>query len=203
MNVRDAAVADLGVVATLHAAAFAGEIGPLAGRGYMTAFLRWFIETPGSVALVAEEQGRILGYVLGAPNGYGPGQTRDLLPVIIEGVVRNLPRIVAHPSFRRQIRFRAANLLLRRDPRSTIHEATPRDVYCLVGIGTDAASRGRGVGKALVRALCGRSGGRAVILDVFKDNTAARALYVHCGFRILVEEGRVVRMIFGTGQPEA
>lgn len=195
MKVRDTRAADLDEVARLHAAAFAGEIGPIVGRAYLKAFLGWFLEAPGAISLVAEVDERIVGYVFGAPDGYGPGLTRTLMPVIAAGVLRNLPRVLLHPSFRRQVRSRLANLVLRREPKSVIFESTPPGCFCLVGIGTAPAARGQGIGKMLVSALCERAYGRSVILDVFKDNKTARSVYVWCGFVALVEEGRVVRMI--------
>lgn len=195
MNVRETTRSDLDDVARIHTAAFAGEIGPTVGLRYVRSFLQWFVDAPDCVSLVVEHDGRIIGYTFGAPGGYNPQLTRDLLPVIAMGVFRNLGRVARHPSFRRQIRSRVANILLRREPRSAIADATPAGIYCLVGIGTAADARGKGAGKALVAALCERSGGRSVILDVFKDNAPARALYERCGFEVLVEEGRVVRMI--------
>lgn len=195
MKVREASQADLERVATLHAKAFAGEIGPVVGLGYLRAFLRWFIDTPAATSLVAEAHDDIIGYVFGAPDGYGPDLTRKLMPAIAVGVLRNLPRVLSHSSFRRQVRSRFTNLALRREPKSVIFDATPPGCFCLVGIGTDASVRGQGVGKALVQTFCERAADRSVILDVFKDNAPARALYTRCGFRVLVEDGRVLRMI--------
>lgn len=195
MKVRDARVEDVEAIAQLHLKAFDGEIGPVVGLGYLRAFMRWFIETPSAVSLVAEEDGAVVGYVFGAPDGYGPGLTRHLMPTIAVGVLRNLPRVILHPSFRRQVRARLTNLVLRREPRNPIFEATPPGGFCLVGIGTAPTVRGRGVGTELVRNFLERVGAVAVILDVFADNAAARAVYVRCGFKVLVEFGRVVRMI--------
>ena len=195
MKVRDTRREDLAVVGPLHARAFEGEIGPLVGPGYIEAFLEWFVGSPPAVSLIAEDAGQVVGYVFGAPNGYGPGLTRDLLPDIALGVLRNFPRILRHPSFRRQVRSRLANLVLRREPSSVFVDATPPGVFNLVGIGTAPSARGKGVGRALVEAFCERAAGRTVMLDVFKDNAAARSLYERCGFRELVEEGRVIRML--------
>ncbi len=193
--IRDTTRADLPELARLHAEAFAGEIGPIVGRRYLEAFLGSFLSMPGGVSLVASDGGTLQGYVFGAPDGYGPALTRSLMPQIAYGVLRHLPGVVMHPSFRRQVRSRVANLVLRREPRSPIFEATPPDCFCLVGIGTAEQARGRGVGKALVEAFCARSGGRPVILDVFKDNAPARAVYERSGFRTFVDDGRVMRMI--------
>jgi ribosomal protein S18 acetylase RimI-like enzyme len=181
-------MADLDEMTDLHAAAFAGEIGPLAGKKYLKALLT------EAVSLVAEHEGRIVGYIIGAPDGYAPKLTRTLMPVIALGVLRNFPRVVMHSSFRRQVRSRLTNLILRREPSSAIFDATPAGCFNLVGIGTATSARGKGVGKALVRRFCEHARGRTVILDVFKDNAAARVLYEKCGFRDLIAEDRVIRM---------
>lgn len=195
MKLRAAERGDLDAMALLHTEAFRGEIGPLVGQRYLRAFLGWFANGEGCVALVAQEDAQILGYVVGAPDGYGPRLTRELLPSIAFGVLANLPRIIMHRSFRRQVHARLVNVVLRRERTSPIFEATPAGCFNLIGIGTSPAARGRGIGKALVAALCERASGRPVILDVFKDNAAALGLYQGCGFRPLAEEGRVMRMI--------
>jgi len=195
VKVRDATVADVTPLTALHTAAFEGQMGPLIGDRYIRAFLRWFIENPSAVSLVAELDGQPAGYVFGAPDGYGPGLTRTLMPTIAAGVLRNLPKVVLHQSFARQVRSRLSNLILRREPTNRIFANTPAGCFCLVGIGTHRAFRGRGVASALIGELIARSRGGPVLLDVFKDNIAARSVYEQCGFRVLVEEGRVIRMI--------
>lgn len=197
MNVRCARLADVDAVAALHARAFEGEMGPVVGIDYLRALIRWFVDAPCGIVLVAEENDDLAGYVFGAPDGYGPRLTRTLLPAIVSGVLKNLPAVVAHPSFRRQVRSRVSNLVLGREPTSVIFDSTPKDVFSLVGIGTSSAYRGRGFGKALVRGFCGRVRARSIILDVFADNAPALALYGQCGFHALAEDGRVVRMIRG------
>ena len=195
MNVRRATRADLDALVELHAAAFVGQMGPLLGPRYLRGFLAWFQSAPGAVSLVAELDGRLAGYVFGAPDGYGPRLSRELLPEIARGVLTNLPTIATHPSFVRQLRSRAANLVLRREPASPIFAATPAGCFCLVGIGTAEAARGKGVGRALIEAFAAATSPRAVILDVFRDNAPARALYERSGFLVLAEDGRVLRMI--------
>jgi GNAT superfamily N-acetyltransferase len=187
--------ADVSAIARLHSSAFAGEIGPVVGLGYLSAMIRWFVDAPGGLALVAQDEGAITGYVFGAPDGYGPRLTRLLMPKIVVGVLANLPKVIAHPSFARQIRSRLANLVLRREPKSVVFDSTPEGCFCLVGIATAAEVRGQGVGRGLIERFCTQVPGRRVILDVFRDNAPARALYERCGFRVLAEDGRVVRML--------
>jgi ribosomal protein S18 acetylase RimI-like enzyme len=200
VNVRAAGLADVTTLVPLHREAFKGTIGDALGARYARAFLAWFITAPRGIALVAEEAGAIIGYVLGAPDGYGPQLTRDLLPAIAWGALANAPRVAKHPSFRRQVRARIAHLLLRREPTHDVARATPSGSMCLVAIGTASLARGRGVGRALVQAFAARtrefSGPTTavVILDVFRHNAAARALYARSGFTVLAEAGDVVRM---------
>ena len=195
MNVRRATAGDLDALVDVHAQAFAGNIGPLLGRAYLRGFLGWFIEWPHAVFLVAEEHGALLGYVFGAPDGYGHAMSPRLLPLVVRGVLLHLPRVAAHPNFRRKLKARLSGWLRPRQPPSPIFTATPRGCFCLVGIGTAPAARGRGVGRALVEGFCAAVPRRPVILDVYADNAPARALYERCRFEPLAGDGRVLRMI--------
>lgn len=195
MNVRRTRQADLATLTGVHAAAFAGQLGPLLGRGYLEGFLSWFIDRPGAVSLVAEEDGAVLGYVFGAADGYGAPLGKKLRLQVAAGILRNLPRVALHPNFRRKLIGVATRILRPGAAVSPIFRATPSGCFCLVGIGTDPQARGRGVGRALIQAFCDAAPRRPIILDVYRDNAPARALYERCGFTTLAEEGRVLRML--------
>jgi len=198
VNVRPATRGDLSALVDVHARAFDGQLGPLLGSRYLHAFLGWFIDQPGAVSLVAEHAGALQGYVFGALDGYGHHLGPSVrLPVVL-GLLRQLPRVVRHPSFGRKLATRLRALLPGRASPSPIFTATPRGCFCLVGIGAAPEARGRGVGRALVEAFCAAVPKRRVILDVYRDNAPARALYERCGFRVLAEDGRVLRMIRDT-----
>jgi ribosomal protein S18 acetylase RimI-like enzyme len=197
MTLRAAKSDDVNQLAELHRDAFDGTIGAAAGIEYARSFVRWFMNGPDRAAIVADD-GSPQGYVIGAPNGYGPRITRELAADMARGVLRHLPSVVLHPRFQRQVRARAAHLFLRRDPRGAIHDATPPDAFCLVGIATHRDARGKGFGKALVNALCDharRVGATSVVLDVFEQNQPAVALYHSVGFTVLQREHEVQRMI--------
>lgn len=195
MTVRRATTSDLHALLPVHSAAFDGQLGPLFGRRYLLSFLRWFIEHPAAVSLVATQHDALDGYVFGAPDGYGRHLGPEIRPWVALGFLRHWPRIVVHPTFRRKLVMLGKHTLLKSAGPSPIFEATPRGCFCLVGIGTARASRGRGVGRQLIEAFCASVPDRDIILDVYRDNAAARGLYERTGFAVLAEDGRVVRMI--------
>jgi ribosomal protein S18 acetylase RimI-like enzyme len=191
------AYADVPAVAHLHMEAFAGSMGVSLGERYVNAFIRWFIDDPTGEAVVAIKHGEVVGYVMGADDGYNTRQNRALLSYIAAGLKDN-PRIVFHRNFLPQLPNRIATLLSRKAARSATvpHVPSGPTVFGLVGIGVSPAGRGGGVGKQLIgmfaERVWKRPGIDTIVLSVYADNTAARRLYEATGFRPVAEAGRVL-----------
>src|SRR5947208_14434295 len=78
----------LGPVCDLHLKAFAGRMTARLGSAYLRAFISWFLGAPNAIALVAaDEQGAILGYVIGAPVGYTTTMNRQLIWVAARSLI--------------------------------------------------------------------------------------------------------------------
>jgi len=54
----------------------------------------------------------------------------------------------------------------------------------ITNLAVSGAYRRRGIGEALIEALCGIDGTERILLDVRVSNTAARRLYEKCGFKV-------------------
>src|SRR5712691_10662148 len=75
-------------VCDLHLSAFAGRMTARLGPAYLRAFMSWFLRAPNAIALVAaDEQGAILGYVIGAPVGYTTMMNRQLVWVAARSLI--------------------------------------------------------------------------------------------------------------------
>lgn len=156
-------------------------MGVALGPGYTDRFLRGFLSGSERLFLVAEREGRVVGYVVGRPVSGRGSDDRRLLPWVAFGLVRN-PRLIRRDDIRGELlrRFRSA-----REGSAEPEPDLPGPVFSLVGIGTDPAVQGRGVGRALVEAFQahviehGYGSGR---LSVYRDNAAARHVYERAGW---------------------
>lgn len=193
-------------VANLHFEAFAGYMNTRIGTPYVKAFLTWFLQAECAIALVAaSSDNKIIGYVVGAPLGYGKALSLDLWGVAVTGLVVR-PWLFLSAQFRSAIAERL-RLIVRRSRAEQVDPRLPKPVMSLVGIGVSRAARGRKVGLGLVRAFEVRARQlqmRSLELSVYPDNMVARQLYEGCGwqplsgstegkkamhyFRIIVEE---------------
>ena len=176
-----------------HMAAFADSLGVALGERYVTEFLKWFIRDGEAVSLVAEKDGRIAGYVFGAPTGYGTRMNRALVGTIAWATITH-PGVVARSGFFRQGPGRVRALL---GAASTAREPTPRTPersFRLTGIGVSPEFLRQGIAQALLHGYeeqVWERGYDVLYLSVYGTNQRARALYERCGWR-QVRDGDVV-----------
>lgn len=184
-------------VVPVHLAAFRGYPNALLGAGYVRAFLGWFMRAPDGIALVAvDDDGAVLGFVAGAPVGYGKRMNRELLPVVARQVLRR-PWVLLQWRLVRAAWMRARAMLV---PAGTAKVEAMEGVVSLVAIGTAPERRRGGVGSALVRAFedaAARGGATSLRLSVYAANSAARALYERTGWRC-VTPGADERVVYYT-----
>lgn len=186
VNVRDMRESDISALLPVHEQAFRGSVGTSIGRGYLHAFFRWYLAQPAATNLIAEASSEPVGYVFGAPHGLGGKLTRDLWLDMAIGVATH-PRVILHEHFVGKIPARLLSMLSREPPRSFAN------TYALVGIGVEPSKRGLGIGARLVDEFEVRAASRGferLLLEVYRENLAARALYESRGWRLAEENPR-------------
>ncbi len=177
-----------------HMAAFAGTLGVELGERYVTEFLKWFVTDSEAINLVCEKDGRIAGYVFGAPTGYSTRMNRALMGTIAWAAMTH-PHVVLRSGFFRQIPERV-RALLGRAGKAPEHaaETMPARSFRLTGIGVSPEFRRQGIAQALIRgyeAHVWDRGYEVISLSVYATNEQARALYEGCGWHA-VNDGKVV-----------
>jgi len=168
--------------AEVHLEAFHDRASGRLGRRYAVAFIRWFADRPDTVALAALVDGKVGGYLVGAPLGYQRDINRDLFwTVFVSTLVR--PRIWFSFNFIRIVLGRL-QVMIGSKQQSTLPEL-PRPTFCEVGIGVSTRARGRGVGVQMLKAFEAegrRRGMKSIISSVYRENTAGRALFEKGGY---------------------
>ncbi|SDE61483.1 Acetyltransferase (GNAT) family protein [Thermus arciformis] len=179
-HLRPARPEDLPAIARLsHQTLLLGREGPgvfpseaLWGELFVAPYLKG-----GCCALVAEEEGRVVGYILGACAYFPLALALSLrLPRVLLGFLLGGygPRL---PHLRYLLR-----LLLFPGPKA------PRKAYpAHLHIAVDPKAQGRGLGRALLAAFLDclkKRGVKGVQLSTTRANEAARRLYRSLGFRV-------------------
>lgn len=191
--IRPIQEADLPQFVPLHQAAFAGSLGVELGTMYVTAFLRWFINYPEAISLICEVDGKMAGYVFGAPQGYNSRMNRDLLTVIGVAALTH-PQLYLRPGFLAQIPERLGSLLGRSKKQPTAPSQPTLRTFRLVGIGVSPNFRRLGVGQKLITSYEERVwalGYEEIRLSVYETNEGAKALYKNSGWQPVSGNGTV------------
>jgi len=167
-------------VTRVHKDAFSGYMNVRLGAYYLRSFLLWFVERPFGVALIAEMNHEILGYVIGAPVGYNKILIRDLW--LIAGCsIAIRPYLLMERRLRRNLSQRLRAIFGRRGSvPDDVAPQLPEPTMALVGIATSNDCRGQGVGTALINAFeeeALQRGMAAYRLSVYRSNMRARRFY--------------------------
>lgn len=180
MIIRAATTRDLpGVVAT-HLAAFPGFYLTELGRRFLAKYYALVLDRPKGILWVAEEDGRISGFVSGflePPQFYSELRRRKF-----RFLVATLPALVRKPrrTIRLVLNFQRTRMMSREDRPGTAE---------LSSIGVHPRTRGNRVGRELVLAFnrtAEKMGAAAVVLttDTFQ-NDRVKEFYQKLGFRLL------------------
>jgi len=175
------------VVSRVHMQGFKGAMNTRLGTSYVRKFLDWFVRLEGGITLVAilktggsEE---IVGYVVGAPLGYGKAMNRELFWVASwNAFIR--PWLFLNNQFRGTIKARLAALLQPSHERASKVDL-PLPAMSLVGIAVIPNKQGQNIGKELLCAFEKRARDlhvRSLCLSVYLENSAARHTYEKCGW---------------------
>lgn len=160
----------------VHKQAFRGYLNTRLGDGYLRAFLGWFINSEKGLVLGAlNGEGHLVGYVMGAPLGYGAELNIKILPSALLGALTHF-WLFGEPRFLKVAMKRLG--LKKSQSQQTLYLPSP--AMSLVGIGVLPGMQGKKVGEALMGAFEAEAVGRgmkALSLSVYPDNLAARRLY--------------------------
>lgn len=175
---RPARPCDLPAIVALHEAAFPGYFMTLLGPGFLTLYYRLVLDEPGSILLVEEAEGAILGFVCGlvhpAPFYRKLKAMRGRLLLAVLGRLLRQPTLLG----RLVASYRQADR----------NAQTPEADGCeLTSLATHPAAMGRGIGRALVQGFIRAASARAerVLLTTdADDNEAVNRFYRNLGFRV-------------------
>lgn len=172
-------------VVDLHMEAFSGYLNTLLGRGYVKAFVQWFVNNKSAIAIAAVDGNqKVVGYLLGAPTGYGQALNRELFwGVALRIIVR--PWLLLNSHLWRVLIARLRILLdLSRGTSQSSHPQKPS--MSLVAIGVDSGQRRTRIGQRLMEVFESKvreSHMRSSTLSVYENQTATRGFYEKCGWR--------------------
>lgn len=173
-------------VCDLHLRAFRGMMSARLGPTYIHAFISWFLRAKDAIALVAADRdGAIIGYVIGAPVGYGAAMNRQLALVAARSMIAR-PWLFFEPQVRATVSARLGWILGSRSALET--DGLPRPTMSLVGIAVSPSASGQRVGFALMQAFESKARTlrmASLRLSVYPNNVAARRLYGRCGWNAL------------------
>ncbi|SRR6266498_3942137 len=179
-------------VVKLHFDAFAGYMNTRIGHAYVRAFIKWFRHAENAISLVAiDSNGKVVGYVVGAPLGYNRSINRDLFWTAVVGIIIR-PWLLLSDHFRRRLVGRL-RLLLGYSAADNAPPLLPQPTMSLVAIAVSPSAFGRKIGLRLMRAFERRSRDlqmRSLQLSVYMENSAAIRLYKKCGWQPFYVSGK-------------
>lgn len=182
-------------VASIHLWAFKDHLNILLGRSYVKAFLRWFIEDPKTISLVALQDGVAQGYVVGAAWGYQSKMNRDIMAYAIKSMARR-PFIVFNRRVLNTIWLRLKTLFGFNKSIADTQALYPGRIISLVGIGVSEDAQGTGVAAGLMKGFIEQAKKEKfdfARLSVYASNARARRYYEKHGWTLeQPADGRVV-----------
>lgn len=177
---------DIKSVVEIHLEQFPGSRSTSLGRFYLRKMYRWFVERQSELSLVVLDSGQIVGFAVGAIGGYGRKIFRYTFGEIAVGILLHPGLLLKKKTYQLWQSYLKGLLPARvkTNSRSEGDESLTAGIRAsLCSIAISSSAQGRGLGKALLRALedCFREMGIVqVVLSVQSDNLPARRLYESC-----------------------
>ena len=171
-------------VTVLHMWAFKDHLNVLLGKRYIHAFLNWFINTNGSVNVVAvDDNENVMGYIVGAGWGYQQHMNKDLVTVASIEMIKR-PWIFFHRKILRSVWLRTKTILGRNKFIETTQQKYPGKIISLVGIGVSEKAMGSGIASLMMNEFIKLAAEQYdyARLSVYTSNARARKFYEKTGW---------------------
>lgn len=182
---------DLSAVTEIHLKSFPKNRSTLLGRKFVYSEYRWFFKHFQNLAIVYQEDGIIVGFVVGATSSFGVQLFRDLLPKIVIALVMR-PWLFFYPktfsdatAFIKSLRYKFPKKQNATDLRHQRMQSAGQAHLSLASIAVVSTYRRTGIGDKLLRAFeCQAALARitSIHLTVFGDNFPARKAYERGGW---------------------
>lgn len=156
VDVRAMATADIRWAADLHRAALPHGLFPSLGPRFLRQYLATYVDSPAAVALVAERNGALAGFLVGTlDHGHHRAHVMGthLRPIAVRGALALLVRPTVAWRFVRTRLVRYVAAIRRPRVHGPREQGRDRAVAVLAHVAVTPASRGTGVGAELVRAF--------------------------------------------------
>lgn len=197
LSVRIMRSSDLDQVIRIHIFQFPNSRSSQLGKPFLRRMYNWFIRYQTKLALVAEYNHTVIGYVVGSIGGYGRNIFRYALPQIVIGVISHPKMILRKETFSLWHSY-IKGLLPRRSRKSTSQSLPDEINAALSSIAVDINYQGKGVGKELMQkfeAHAKELNANTASLTVEQDNPAAINLYESCGWTIDTQNEQSVHFV--------
>ena len=180
IQIRLGRLADLDDILALHYAIFTADEHLLMvfGQAVVKKAHRWFIDSPVSFAIVAEDDGRFVGFCTACARPYTRPMLLSILPSILQALLRR-PQILLDPKLLNRVK----ELLLRGTRKQSLPSEPPAQ-FGLLAVhpdyhGSEAPS------KLVLGTIseCRKRTWQKVIAGMYKSNLSCRFHFAKLGFK--------------------
>lgn len=187
-QIRLATTRDIPRLVELHRQLFPKSRSTRFGSLYLRKMFRWFLVHNPALCFTAMQDDQLIGYLVGAINGYGRSVFRYAIFEIILGFLVHPKLWTDKETFLLWKSYLRGLLPARKNPPLTSEGADhplPTSA-ALADIGVSTAHQGRGIGRELTLAFenaARKAGAELLTLSVAEDNLSARKVYEACDWR--------------------
>ena len=199
---RIAVEADLENLIQIHLDSFQGYLNTSLGVNYVRSMLKWFIKLDSALLLVCYNSEQIIGYAMGAPDGYSVNLQKALLTKMIWGILTH-PKSFAHPNFFGQFKIRIQNMFKMKSQFTDKIQLEKQifnksDTYTLVGLAISPEFRGNIIIFQLLKEFekhVWAKKFKAFRLTVYKFNNSVIQLYKYLKWELYFQDKDTLRFI--------
>ena len=177
-------------VAKMHLTAFKGHLNVLLGFRYIKLFLSWFYKNESTIHFVAEDEGKVVGYVVGAYWGYQSSLNKYLLAPGIRAFLTR-PWLILNRRVLGTIWLKLQTLIGLNKHIGQTKKLYEQPIISLVGIAVAPEAFGRKVGSQLMKAFeesAKKVNYKTMRLSVYRSNERAKAFYIKNGWQEEISE---------------